>query len=79
MFNNPNAGLLQHTVNYLIENLSCMLYGADVLVTRCAFFTSYHDLLTDISEAFGVWVVILVLTVSSLTVLITIQQTLAST
>jgi hypothetical protein len=64
-----------HTFNYLNENLSCLFYGVDVLATRYAFFASYHDLLADISEAFGVWVALLVLVVSSLTVLVSIQQT----
>jgi hypothetical protein len=79
MFNNPSAGILNHTISYLTENLSCVFYGVDVLATRYAFFASYHDLLTDISEAFGVWVAILVLATSALTVLASIQQTLTST
>lgn len=75
MFSTTHFTLITHTLNYLNENLSCLFYGADVLATRYAFFASYHDLLADISEAFGVWVALLVLVVSSLTVLVTIQQT----
>lgn len=75
MFSPAHFDLATHTFSYLNENLSCLFYGTDVLVTRYAFFASYHDLLADISEAFGVWVALLVLVVSSLTVLVSIQQT----
>lgn len=75
IFSTLHFNLTTHTFNYLNENLSCLFYGVDVLATRYAFFASYHDLLADISEAFGVWVALLVLVVSSLTVLVSIQQT----
>ena len=75
IFSTNHFNLTTHTLSYLNENLSCLFYGADVLATRYAFFASYHDLLADISEAFGVWVALLVLVVSSLTVLVSIQQT----
>lgn len=79
IFSTIHFNLVAHTLNYLNENLSCLFYGADVLATRYAFFASYHDLLADISEAFGVWVALLVLVVSSLTVLVSIQQTTSFT
>lgn len=75
IFSTSHFNLTTHTLSYLNENLSCLFYGADVLATRYAFFASYHDLLADIAEAFGVWVALLVLVVSSLTVLVSIQQT----
>lgn len=62
-------------ISYLNDNLTCLFYGVDVLATRYAFFASYHDLLADIAEAFGIWVALLILVVSSLTVLVSIQQT----
>lgn len=70
-----HLNLTTHTFNYLNENLSCLFYGVDVLATRYAFFASYHDLLADVSEAFGVWVALLVLVTSSLAVLVVAQQT----
>ena len=77
MLSSTHLNLTSHTISYLNENLSCLFYGVDVLATRYAFFASYHDLLADIAEAFGIWVALMVLVVSSLTVLIAIQQTTA--
>tara|TARA_B110000977_G_scaffold92018_1_gene121998 strand:- start:479 stop:721 length:243 start_codon:yes stop_codon:yes gene_type:complete len=43
------------------------------------FFAGYYDLLVDISEGFGIWIVLLILTTSSLTLTISIQQINAPT
>lgn len=59
---------------YLSENLLCLFYGIDLLATKYAFFASYHDLLTDIAEAFGVWVALTVLVLSGLVLLVSIQS-----
>ena len=75
IFSSTHFNLTSHTFSYLSENLSCLFYGFDVLATRYAFFASYHDLLADIAEAFGIWVALMVLVISSLTVLVAIQQT----
>jgi hypothetical protein len=41
-------------IAYVSDNLTCLFYGAESLATKYAFFASYHDLLADIAEAFGV-------------------------
>ena len=75
ILSNAHFNLTSHTFSYLNENLSCLFYGLDLLATRYAFFASYHDLLADIAEAFGIYVALVVLVLSALTVLIAIQQT----
>lgn len=75
MFSSTHFNLTSHTFSYLNENLSCLFYGFDVLATKYAFFASYHDLLADVAEAFGIWVALMILVVSALTVLIVVQQT----
>lgn len=77
MYTDLHLSLGSFTFNYISENLLCLFYGIDVLATRYAFFASYHDLLVDIAESFGVWVALLTLVISSTTVLVCIQQTLS--
>ena len=62
-------------MGYLNENLTCLFYGLDVLSTKYALFASYQDLLADVAEAFGIWVALMILVVSALTVLVVVQQT----
>jgi len=57
-----------------MENVSCLFYGFDLLATKYMLFASYLDLITDISEAFGVWVALLVLVLSAVTSMLIIQQ-----
>ena len=54
ILSNAHLNLTSHTFSYLVENLSCLFYGLDLFATRYAFFASYHDLLADIAEAFGI-------------------------
>ena len=61
-----------NAIKYLADNLSCLSYAGDVVVSKYLIYTSYYDLLVDISEGFGVWVAItvLILALSSLSVMI---------
>ena len=43
-----------NAIKYLIDNLSCLSYAGDVVVSKYLIYTSYYDLLVDISEGFGV-------------------------
>jgi len=63
-----------HLINYLIENVYCLFYGFDLLASKYMLFASYLDLITDISEAFGVWVALLVLVLSAITSMLVVQQ-----
>jgi len=63
-----------HLINYLMENVYCLFYGFDLLATKYMLFASYLDLITDISEAFGVWVALIVLILSAVTSMLIIQQ-----
>lgn len=63
-------------MSYLTENLYCLAYGFDLIASKYMLFASYLDLITDISEAFGVWVALLVLILSAITAMVVIQQTI---
>ena len=71
--------LLDYTLQYSLSNFSCLFYGLDTLSMKYLFFAGYYDLLVDISEGFGIWIALLVLTTSSLTLTVSIQQTNAPT
>ena len=66
--------LISHFFNYLIENLKALVYGLEVLSHKHLIHISYYDLLVDISEGFGVWMVILILVTSSLLTLTLIHS-----
>lgn len=78
MHSNLHLDLLRSTLGYLGENLSCLFYAVDALAAKYAFFASYHDLLADIAEAFGIWVALLVLVGSSLATSAAVQQVATS-
>lgn len=63
-----------HLLNYLIENLSCLSYGFEIIINKYLINFACYDLLVDISESFGVWVVVFVLLTSALLVSITIHH-----
>lgn len=65
MFSSLTA-TLSHTFAYLTENLSCLSYGFEVLLHKYLINFACYDLLVDISESFGVWVVLFVLLASAL-------------
>ena len=67
------------TVQYITENLSCLTYAGDVIVNKYLIYTSYYDLLVDISEGFGVWVSIVVLTLALLALSVAIHKEESST
>ena len=66
--------LLDWTNQYFLDNSLCLFYGLDVLNNKYLIFSGYYDLLSDISESFGVWIALLVLTTSALTLSVFIQQ-----
>lgn len=66
--------LLDYTLQYVLTNFTCVFYTLDTLNIKYLFFSGYYDLLVDISEGFGIWIVLLVLTSSSLTLTILVQQ-----
>jgi hypothetical protein len=66
--------LLDYTLQYVLSNFTCIFYTLDTLNIKYLFFSGYYDLLVDISEGFGIWIVLLVLTSSSLTLTVLIQQ-----
>ena len=59
----------QHLLSYLTDNLTCLFYILDLVIEQCNWLTSYTNLLLDISEIFGAWVVLSVLLLSTLTAL----------
>lgn len=66
--------LLDWTTKYFLDNLTCLFYGLDVLSNKYLLFAGYYDLLVDISESFGIWVSLLVLITSTLTLTVFVQQ-----
>ena len=66
--------LLSHFFQYLTENLKSLMYGLEVISHKHLIHISYYDLLVDISEGFGVWMVILILVTSSLLTLTLIHS-----
>jgi len=46
--------LLDYTIQYFVNNFTCIFYTLDTLNTKYLFFTGYYDLLVDISEGFGI-------------------------
>ena len=66
--------MISHTPNYIFENLSCLSYGFEVLLHKYLINFSCYDLLVDISESFGIWVVIFVLVCASLNTSTAIHQ-----
>ena len=66
--------LVSHFFQYLIENLKTLMYGLEVISHKHLIHISYYDLLVDISEGFGVWMVILILVTSSLLTLTLIHS-----
>ena len=59
---------------YSIDNLLCLLYGFEFMLSKSMFLFSYFDLLADISEVFGVWITISILALSIITTMTTIQE-----
>lgn len=68
---------ITHLFNYLAENVKALMYGLEIITHKHLVHISYYDLLVDISEGFGVWMVILVLVTSSLLTL-TLIHTMTS-
>ena len=75
---NFQYSFFSHFFQYIEENLYCLFYGIELLATRYSFFASYFDLLADLSEAFGVWIALLVLMTSTITAMAVIQQVTTS-
>ena len=71
--------LLDYTANYPLCNANSLSYGLDALNTVYLLLSGYYDLLVDISEGFGIWISLSVLTISSLTLTVSIQQINAPT
>lgn len=67
--------ITQFPALYLSENLTCMSYGLDLLVQELSLLVSYTSLLLDISEIFGVWLVVSVLLLLALSSMIVIHRT----
>jgi hypothetical protein len=65
---------VKHTYNYFFENLTCLTYGLEILVYKYLINFTYYDLLVDISESFGIWIVLFILLTSSLLVSVLIHQ-----
>ena len=63
-----------HTLNYIIENLSCLSYGFEIFLHKYLINFACYDLLVDIAESFGIWVVLFVLVAAALLVSVTIHQ-----
>ena len=63
-----------HTISYITENLSCLSYGFEVILNKYLINFACYDLLVDISESFGIWVVLFVLLTSSLLLSIVIHS-----
>lgn len=63
------TALIGHQCNYADNHVFCSSYFSDVLTSKCIILTTYNNLLTDISETFGVGVVLLILTASAATTL----------
>jgi hypothetical protein len=68
------SALISHFFQYFIENLKTLIYGLEVISHKHLIHISYYDLLVDISEGFGVWMVILILVTSSLLTLTLIHS-----
>jgi len=58
--------MASHLTTYFAENLKALTYGLEIIAHKHLVHISYYDLLVDISEGFGVWMVILILVTSSL-------------
>ena len=71
---NALAIMISHTTNYIFENLSCLSYGFEVILHKYLINFSCYDLLVDISESFGIWVVIFVLVCASLNTSTAVHQ-----
>lgn len=56
-----------------------VFYGFDTFHSKALFFASYYDLLVDISEGFGTWILVLVLITTSFTLSTSVQQINAPT
>lgn len=61
-------------VDYVDVNTSCLFYGAQLAASKSSLIVSYFDLLVDLSETFGVWVVLSMITLAAVTALAIIQQ-----
>lgn len=59
----------QHLLSYLTDNLSCLFYPLDLVTEQCSWLISYTNLLLDISEIFGAWVVLSMLLISTIATL----------
>jgi hypothetical protein len=66
--------LTTHLISYLSENIKSLIYGLEIISHKHLIHISYSDLLVDISEGFGVWMVILILVTSSLLTLTLIHS-----
>lgn len=67
--------ITQFPTLYLSENLTCMSYGLDLLIQELSLLVSYTSLLLDISEIFGVWLVVSILLLLALSSMIVIHRT----
>lgn len=72
------ALLVNHTYSYPFGFLTAAAYGLDITTMKNLFTAGYCDLLVDISEGFGIWITLLVLTTSSMSLTVNIQQFNAS-
>ena len=61
--------LLLNFKEYVLDTLSCLMYTVELISVNLSYILSYNDLLVDIAESFGVWVTVLVLLSSHITVL----------
>ena len=71
-----NYNFLSHTIQYIYENVSCLLYGIEILPEQTAYFSSYFMLVKDIAEAYGSWIALTILILSALLIMVSIQQVL---
>lgn len=67
--------ILNSTWLYLVDNLSCLTVGFELLALKISKFLAYHSLLADMAELFGVLLVVTVLVLISFTLLIVITET----
>ncbi len=67
--------MLKHIMAYIDDNLLCLFYGIELLATKYAIFASYHDLLSDIADSYGVYTALVVLTISGTLLLVIVQET----
>merc|ERR1711990_339792 len=63
-----------HTWSYVFENLSCLMYGIETLLHKYLINFACYDLLVDISESFGIWIVLFILFNASLLLSVTIHS-----